>query len=341
MLPFATPELAGVPAGIKVAPEDFRVDEIPAYLPSGEGPHLYVRIEKRCRDTAEVAKELARHFGLPQREVGYAGQKDRQAVTTQWMSLPGVAAEDALQWQGEGVRVLEAVPHRNKLRTGHLRGNRFRILLRGVDEEGFLQLRRILDAIAERGLPNYFGAQRFGRDGDNAELGRTILLGEREDPRLRRALRDGRLRRFLVSAFQSEIFNRVLAKRLEDGSWDTPLLGDVLQRLPAGRPFLCSDPEADAPRVASFECSITGPLPGGRMHPVPEGEAARLEAEVLAASGVSEEALLRSRDAPGGRRPLRLFVRPQASLVEEGAWLDFELPPGAYATVLLREITKS
>mgnify|MGYP001193049713 CR=1 FL=1 len=333
-LPYATPELPGVAAAIKVQPEDFRVDEIPLYPPSGEGEHLFVHVEKIGRDTLHVARDLARALGVSPREVGIAGQKDRHAVTTQWMSFPGVSPEAAEGLAGEGFRVLTAVRHGNKLRTGHLRGNRFRILLRGAsDAEAVARTARALE---ERGLPNYFGAQRFGRSGENAALGRELLRGTPSG----KGVRDRRLQKLLLSALQSEIFNGVLARRLEEGTWDRPQAGDVLQRLETGGLFVCEDPEVDGPRVASFECSVTGPLPGPKMRPRPRGEPAALEEAVLREAGLEAEDFARRRETPGARRPFRLPVRIEVEEDPEGVALSFELPSGAYATSVLREIVK-
>lgn len=332
-LPYVTPEFPGVPAAIKALPEDFQVDEIPLYSPSGEGDHLFVHVEKVGRDTLHVARDLARALGVSPREVGIAGQKDRHARTTQWMSFPGVPPERAEGLAGEGFRVLSATRHGNKLRTGHLRGNRFRIRLRGADD--LEAVTRSARALEERGLPNYFGPQRFGRSGENATLGLAILRNAPEG----RAVRDRRLRKLLLSALQSEIFNRVLAKRLEEASWDRPLPGDVLQRLDSGGLFVCEDPDTDRPRVAAFECSITGPLPGPRMRPHPTGEPADLEKAILGEFGLEPTDFPR-REAPGERRPLRLPVQIDVVEDPEGVILRFELPSGAYATSLLREITK-
>jgi len=333
-LPFVTPDLPGVSGRIKAVPEDFRVDEIPLYPTTGEGDHLFVRVEKRGKDTLFVARALARALGVSPREVGIAGQKDRHAVTTQWMSFPGVAPEAAFGLAGEGFRVLEAARHPHKLRTGHLKGNRFRIRLR--DAEDLEGVERIARALEKRGLANYFGEQRFGRSGENAVLGRKLLRGDPEAV----SIRDRRLQKLLVSAVQSEVFNRVLARRLREGSWDAPLEGDVLQKLDSGGLFVCEDPEAEAPRVRSFECSITGPLPGPRMRPVPRNEPARLEEEAVREAGIGPEDFAKRRDAPGARRPFRLPVRIGVERDPEGIVLDFELPAGAYATSLLREITK-
>ncbi len=337
-LPYVTPDLPGTGGIAKVVPEDFRVDELPAYLPCGEGEHTFLHVEKRGRNTREVVADLARMLGVSEREAGVAGQKDRHALTTQWVSLPGVAPEKAAGLEGPGFRVLEARRHGNKLRTGHLRGNRFELRLRGTDAEGLARARAVGDALAVRGLPNYYGPQRFGRFGDNGEVGRLLLLGA-DDPRVRR-VRDRTQRRFLISAFQSEVFNRVLATRVADGTWAAPLEGDVLQKLPAGGSFVCEDPAADAPRVASFELSITGPMPGRKVRPAPRGAPAELEARVLAETGVTAEHLARTSDAEGTRRALRLPLALDVREDDEGLLLSFELPPGAYATVVLREIVK-
>ncbi len=338
-LPYVTPDLPGTGGGYKVTPEDFRVDELPAYLPSGEGEHTYLHVEKRGLETRDVVRAIARALSVREAEVGAAGQKDRYALSTQWLSVPRVDPAKALAVAGEGFRVLEAKRHGNKLRTGHLRGNRFRLRIRGGLPDAAARARAIAAALAARGLPNFYGPQRFGRAGDNALLGRLLLQGA-DDPRLGRARRDPKLRRLLISAFQSEVFNRVLAKRMADGTWTTPLAGDVLEKLASGGLFVCADPAADAPRVTAFELSVTGPMPGPRVRPAPDGEPAALEAAILAETGVTLEALGRSRDAEGARRALRIRVEPMVEEDPEGVILAFELPAGSYATVVLDEVVK-
>ncbi len=170
-LPYATPDLPGSGGTLRAAAEDFRVDEVPAYLPSGAGPHLYVRIEKRGRTTPDALRALARALGVPERDAGYAGLKDRDAVTTQWLSFPAARDPDPAALEGPGLRVLEVSRHANKLRAGHLRGNRFAIVVRGGDVE---RARAAAAALAARGLPNFFGPQRFGSEGRNAAVGRAV-----------------------------------------------------------------------------------------------------------------------------------------------------------------------
>ncbi len=338
-LPLWTADLPGVGGLAKASPDDFEVEEIPAYLPSGAGEHLYLWIEKRGRTTPEVAQAVAGALDLPGRAVSWAGLKDRQGVTRQWLS-----AHTPKPWpaalEGDGFRVLRAERHENKLRPGHLRGNRFRLLVRGASDAE--RARAILARLSERGLPNWFGPQRFGRYGDNASLG-LALLGRGEHPGAERARRDRFLRRLALSALQSELFNRTVALRIEEGAFERPLPGDLLQLGEDGRGplFRCEDVALDAPRVARFEATPTGPMAGPRMR-APAGEALGLEARVLEAAGLSAADLERlGPDAEGARRPIR--VRPiDAEVLElpEGLRLSFSLPRGAYATSLLRELVK-
>jgi len=316
----------------RAEPEDFRVDEIALYPPSGSGGHTFVRIEKRLLTSDGVARQLAAIAGVPARDVGYAGRKDRVALTTQWMSVPGLDPEKALGLKLEGVRILEAVAHPHKLRTGQLRGNRFTIRVRSVDDAAEAEAREVLERAVAVGMANPFGAQRFGHRGRNADLGRELLEGKR-------APRDRRKARFLLSALQSEVFNRVLAER------PLPLeaveAGDVAQVVESGGLFIVEDVEAETERARNFEISATGPIFGNKMVN-PAGAVAAREAEVMSAMGIpSAQDLVPPRGIrlPGGRRPLR--VRPQnpsMSRDDDGLLLEFGLPSGSYATVLLAQL---
>ena len=314
------------------------MEEIPAYPPQGSGPHLWLLVEKRGRTTREVVRALAAALDVPEREAGFAGLKDKQAVTTQWLSFPAPRDPDPAALAGDGFRVLQASRHKNKLRTGHLRGNRFRVVVRGGD---LPRARFAAEALAARGLPNFYGPQRFGAEGDNAAVGRTLLLGRLDDPRVRRAARDRFLRRLAISAYQSLLFNRWLAERIADGLFARALPGDVMRRLPAGGFFACQDPEADQPRLTRFEISPAGPMFGHRMPPA-AGEAAAREERLLQAEGIAlEDFARRGRgEAGGARRAARLPVAVELEPVPEGYAARFELPPGAYATVVLRELVK-
>lgn len=337
-LPFVTAGLPGSGGTLKASPEDFRVDELPAYLPSGAGPHLYLRVEKRGRTTRDVLRELAARLGVPERDAGYAGLKDREAVTTQWLSFPAARDPDPASLAGDGFRVLEGSRHANKLRTGHVRGNRFAVTVRGGDLE---PARACAAALAVRGLPNFFGPQRFGADGRNAEVGRAILRAERT-PEAGRAARDRFLRRLSISAWQSAAFNRWLSERMDDGLFATALAGDVLRKLESGGTFVCEDPATDGPRVASFEVSPAGPMPGHRLRPSSAGVPREREERILRAEGMTLADLARGGDeAQGTWRAARLPVAIALEPVEGGYRAAFDLPRGSYATVVMRELMKS
>ena len=338
-LPFVTADLPGSGGRVKASPEDFRVDELPAYLPSGSGPHLYVKVEKRGRTTRDVVRELARLIGVPDRDVGSAGLKDSAAVTTQWLSFPLARDPDPAALAGEGWRVVEASRHGNKLRTGHLRGNRFAIAVRGGD---LACAAACAAALSARGLPNFFGAQRFGAAGDNAEVGRALLLGQREDPAVRRASRDRFLRRLVLSAWQSRAFNTWLAERLADGLFATALAGEPLKKLATGGVFTCEDPAADQPRLEAFEVAPAGPMFGHKLRPAARGEALAREERVLAREGVALSDLARGGDeTEGTRRPARLPLTIDLSPLDDGYLAAFDLPRGSYATVVMAELTKA
>jgi len=334
LLPRLTSDVPGCGGAFKLVPEDFEVEELPAYLPSGEGEHLYLWLEKRGRDTREVVRALAAALGVAEDDIGVAGMKDRQAVTRQLLSVPARAEARLGDFSLEGVTVHWARRHGNKLRTGHLKGNRFRLRLRGVRDVG--AARESFARLTAGGVPNYFGEQRFGRAGDNADLGRLLVLGQRLPKRP-----DRFQRKLYLSAFQSRLFNRALAARVRAGTLATALAGDVLRKEETGGLFVCESPEVDGPRVAAFEVSPAGPLFGPRMTAA-AGEVAALEARLLEEEGVTLDDFRRGGgETEGGRRPYRVRLGA-AELAPEGEdlWLTFELPRGAYATEVLHELLK-
>jgi tRNA pseudouridine13 synthase len=318
---------------LRARPEDFVVDEVPLFAPSGEGGHTFVRIEKRLRTTEEVARLLARAADVSPRDVGYAGRKDRVAVTRQWFSVPGLLPETARALDIEGMRVLDAIPHGHKLRTGALRGNRFELRVTDVPGALLESAAGRLAGLVERGMPNRFGAQRFGRDGDNAERARKLL-----EPGAR--VRDRRQARFLLSALQAAVFNEVLARR--SGHEGELLAGDVAVVCASGGLFVVEDLSVEQPRADAFEISPTGPIFGTRVVQ-PEAAAAELESLALAEWGVPGPAELqppRGVRLRGARRPLR--IRPAEARCERvgdaALALGFTLPAGCYATVLVEEL---
>jgi tRNA pseudouridine13 synthase len=335
-LPLATADLPGSGGRLRASPEDFRVDEVPAYLPTGSGPHLYLRVEKRNRTTPDVLRHLARVLGVPERDAGYAGLKDREAVTAQWLSFPVARDPDPASLAGPGLAVLEVSRHANKLRPGHVRANRFDVVVRGGD---LGRARCCAAALADRGLPNYFGPQRFGAGGRNAAVGRSLLLGERT-PETGRAARDRFLRRLCISAYQALLFNRWLSERMADGLFSTALAGDVLKKLDTGGLFTCEDPALDGPRVARFEVTPAGPMFGHKLRPA-SGEPLAREERLLAAEGITLAGFARGGgEAEGTRRAARLPIPIALEPVEDGYRARFELPKGGYATVVMRELMK-
>lgn len=320
-------------ARFRERPEDFVVDEVAGFEPSGQGEHLLLTIEKRGLNTSDVARRLAQWAGVRDVAIGYAGLKDRHAVTRQRFTvhLPGRDAPEPAALESDGLRVLDAQRHSRKLPRGALAGNRFELLLREVTgDAGAIDAR--LEAIAREGVPNYFGEQRFGRAGDNVAQALAMFAGRR----VRREERS-----VLLSAARSELFNRVLGERVRDGSWNRGLDGEVWM-LDGRRSVFGpepSSPELDA-RCTGFDVHPTGPLWG------------RGELRTTGACRALEEAVLEAGDGPALRSGLEaagmeqerrsLRMRPATMTwhrpVRDALCLSFELPPGAYATTVLAEL---
>lgn len=321
----------GVSGVIRSRPEDFVVEEIPRVTPGGEGGHLWLWVEKRLANTDWVAGQLSRVGGCRHRDVGYAGLKDRHAVTRQWFSVPaGDAGPEVFSGvQIEGVRVLEGRLHQRKLKRGTLDGNRFELVIRDFDGDVADTTRR-LERVRATGVPNYFGPQRFGHGGRNVEKAYDLLSRGVRLPRNKKSI--------YLSALRSFLFNQVLAKRVLDGSWNTMLDGELAMLDGSHSIFPCAMPDADIEdRCARLDIHPTGPMPGeGGDGPV--GEAGALENEVLANWTELNEVLLGKR-VQASRRALRLCPAGLEWEFADGAVrVIFSLPPGAYATTVLREI---
>lgn len=339
--PLITPDLPGT-GGALGGSDDFEVEELPAYLPRGTGQHLFVWIEKREMTTPAAVQSLASALRVQARSIGHAGLKDRSAVTRQWLSIEGDGSLETRLARAElpdRLRVLVAARHENKLRTGHLRGNRFRAVLRGCQPDGLARARAVLAALEQRQLPNYYGPQRFGRRGDNASRGLALLRGEGRRPR------DKRQYRLLISSLQAQLFNEFVARRLRDRTLHTVLDGDVLQKRDSGALFVSEQRELDQKRLQRGEIALTGPICGPRaVAPRSGSDAEAWEAEMLDRLGVSHDAFRRfGRLARGGRRPLTVKIEQATAMPtgDGGIELRFSLPAGSYATVLLREVSKS
>ncbi len=320
-----TPRTGGV---LRSLPEDFQVDETPLYLPSGEGEHLYLQVRKTGHTTAHLMRELALQLGLRPQDVAAAGLKDRHAVTTQWLSLPGKAERRLPNFTLEGTEILQVSRHANRLGMGHLKGNRFTVRVREAAGTAALA-QATLEQLQALGIPNYFGPQRFGLGGLNAEEGLRVLRGESR-------LRDPAVRRFLVSSVQSLIFNRFLALRLERGLFAGLLSGDMAKKHDTGGVFEVQDAETESARAARGEVSATGTLFGRKVKPLTQ-DAGLLEGEALAAWGLTPAAFSSRK---GDRRITRIFAEDAAVTPEDdGYTVTFALPRGSFATSLLRELT--
>jgi tRNA pseudouridine13 synthase len=374
------PPLAG---RLKSLPHDFVVEEIPAYLPAGEGHHLFLWLEKVDISAEQLLRHLARTLHIASTDIGLAGLKDRRAVTRQWVSVPAACVDRLPAVETDQIHVLEIHRHSHKLRTGHLRGNRFRILLRdaacrdlspdpvhstaptsapawfgspggpeqhpppdpvGATARGgaacsaaLRQAQALAAVICQRGFPNYFGEQRFGREGDTLQWGWDLLTqakSPRDIPYSRRKF----LLKLALSAVQAELFNRALAERLGDGLVDTVLAGDVMAVVASGGQFLAEDPAVEQPRCDRYETVITGPLFGPKMRQ-PRGEPGEREQRLLTHVGLSPAAFAAFGHLLAGTRRAYLVRPPEllVSAVPEGLRFEFTLPPGVYATTLLRE----
>jgi tRNA pseudouridine13 synthase len=393
-LPFLTEDHPGTGGRIKAKPQDFVVEEIPLYEPSGEGQHVYVGLEKRGLSTYQTINSIALQLGVPTREIGYAGLKDARAVTRQMISIDGVDPARVEALDLPGVKILWVDRHRNKLKMGHLAGNRFTIRVRDVDNEAEAKAGAVLDELGRRGVPNYFGEQRFGVRRNTHRLGRAMLRGDANalaheylggpqpgDPPLAQAARrafdagdyqaalakwpssqreerrvlaaavrhggdvqrglrllDKKLRRLFVSAYQSYLFNRLLAARIQ--ALDRLELGDVAFIHASGAAFLVKDPAIEQLRADRFEISPSGPLYGPKVL-LAEGRPGQQEQDLLAESGLAlDEFRLPGVRLKGARRPYRIPLTELQIGWDGGLMLSFRLPPGSYATEVLREVMK-
>ena len=322
------PQAEGV---IRSCPDDFIVEEIPRVHPEGEGGHLWLLVEKRSANTDWVAKELARATDCVPRDVGFAGLKDRHAITRQWFSLPfsSTTLENLENSEIEGVRILESRQHTRKLKRGTLDGNRFQLKIRCFKGDKDQTIQR-LEKIRTTGVPNYFGPQRFGFRGQNVEQGFRLLD---RNARLQRSKRS-----IYLSAIRSFLFNQVLAERLRRGDWNTIIDGDLAMLNGTQSIFLCEKPDADIEdRARRHDIHPTGPMPGDNGTQ-PSRLAKEMEQAVLGNWPLLTK-VLGAQGVQAGRRALRLCPAGlDWSFEGDDLELTFALPPGAYATTVLREI---
>lgn len=333
--PYSTAEHPGIGGRIKVELEDFEVEEVPAYEPTGEGAHLYLWIEKRDLGAEYVIRQLAQRLAIRPGDIGTAGMKDRRAVTRQWVSVPEQAEQRLAKLDGEGLRVLRISRHNNKLRPGHLKGNRFRILIRDVANDALERVQPIMELIRREGLPNYYGEQRFGHFNETVDLGWAILRGEAS------AKRKPFLNKLALSSVQSQLFNEYVARRMSDHLMRTVLPGDVLAKWPVGGMFVSTDAKVDQSRLDAREIIPAGPMFGKKMYQSAD-VAAQREAAILNVHQLTVDSFRGFGSLlDGTRRHNFVYVDDlQCENDPAGLRVSFSLPAGSYATVLLAEFMK-
>jgi len=343
-----------IPFHFRQNARDFVVDEIPLYEFSGEGEHLVLLMRKKNLASWDAISIIANHLGINAREIGYAGLKDKNALTKQYISVLKKYEEKLESFEHENIKFIEKTYHNNKIRLGHLKGNRFFVRLKKVTPTAAAKLSEALKKIKKEGMPNFFGYQRFGTDGDNYKLGEEILQGKRKE-------RNVKLKRLYINAYQSHMFNLWLSRRLEinalvssfQGNELGDILnlpasdvselkkqhhpfkifrGDILKHYPHGAPFEYGGLEEDMERLNAKEIVPTGLLPGKRSKRA-SGTARQIEKEFDA----------EYEQIDGDRRYAWVYPEGvEGEYKENEAWyeLHFTLPKGSYATVLIEELAK-
>ncbi len=336
--------------------KDFVVREIPLYEWSGEGEHLILQIRKRDMTTWQMLKVLSQVTGLKERDFGYAGLKDKDGMTIQFISMPKIKEATLENFHHDKIKIIDRAIHKNKLKIGHLKGNHFFIRLKKVNPTDAKKLKEAVKSIKKLGFPNYFGYQRFGKDGDNFEYAKKVLSGEIKE-------RNKKMKKFFISAYQSHLFNLWLSKRVEisklfDGFdveelnrlFNFPketikqlkaqphffklLPGELMHHYPHGRVFIAEDLEAEATRFFQKDITPTGLLTGKKAT-LATGIAANYEKDF------SKEAEAFASQMNGTRRFAWIWAEELEMIYKEEEWqveLNFALPKGSYATVLLEEL---
>ncbi len=344
---------ASIDFHFKQTPRDFVVEEIPLYEFSGEGEHLILQVRKKNLSTNEMVGQIARYLGIKNKEIGYAGLKDKNAMTVQYISLHKKHEEALENFNFDGIKILSKTYHNNKLRIGHLKGNRFYIKLKKVNPTSAEKIDEALKNIKKFGMPNFFGYQRFGNDGDNHILGEKLAKGEARE-------RNPRVKRLLINAYQSHLFNLWLSRRLEintlvnsfkveeiESLLNMPneevkkmkeqkhpfklISGDVMEHYPHGRLFDFEGEEEDLKRFYERDISPTGLLCGKKVR------------HATSTARDIEKDYDDEINADGARRYAWVFpteIEGRFNKQEAQYEMNFTLPKGSYATVLIEEIAK-
>lgn len=344
---------ASIDFHFKQSPRDFVVEELPLYEFSGEGEHLILFVRKKNLSTTEMVGQIARYLGIKNKEIGYAGLKDKHAMTKQYISLHKKHEESMENFNFEGIKIVSKTYHNNKIRIGHLKGNRFYIKVKKVNPTSAIKIDEALKNISKEGMPNYFGYQRFGNDGDNHILGEKIAKGLARE-------RNPRVKRLLINAYQSHLFNLWLSRRLEINSLvrsfeskeletllNLPnnevekmksqthpfklMSGDIMEHYPYGKLFDYDGDENDLERFNNRDISVTGLLCGSKV---------KVSSSI---AGDIEKDFNDEINADGARRYAWIYptdIEGRFNAVEAQYEMNFTLPKGSYATVLIEEIAK-
>ncbi len=391
--PYLTADLPGIGGQIKTIPADFFVEELPKYEPSGEGQHVYITVEKTNLTTLKMIGMMARALEVNRKAIGYAGLKDAHAVTRQTISVDGITEDAARALEISGVKILRVSRHRNKLKPGHSAGNKFVIRVRGVEKSALAVAEAVIARLQARGIPNYFGEQRFGHRNNSQWLGKALvqndmdtflqeLLGKPQpteappaqharalfdsgdwaaaleafptflrDERavLRQLVRTGdrrqavraldrRLKRLYVSAYQSYLFNKLLAQRLP--TVHQLEKGDVAYIHRNGACFVVEDAQSEQPRADALAISPAGPMFGAKVLAAHGKPGARENALLVEEGIVPGDFKVPGVNFNGERRPYRIPLTDASLWWDDGLMVSFALPPGVYATMVLREIMK-
>jgi tRNA pseudouridine13 synthase len=333
--PFITGDLPGIGGTIKAVPEHFQVEETLPYDPCGEGEHVFIKLRRAGWNTVDVAGALGKVFGLKGPDIGWGGRKDKNAVTTQTFSLrlPMDLSLSAVETRLRSLPfdLIELQRHGNKLKTGHVAANQFRIVVSGLAPQAEEKAAAIAGVLKSNGVPNYYGEQRFGHQFRNLDRAAALV---------RRGKTRGKKEAFTVSVLQSALFNYWLIERIRRGHFRMLLQGDVARKTDTGGLFIVEDLEEAAQRFESGRIIYTGPIFGYKMMPA-AGTAGDHEEKLLKDFGLAPD-IFRPLRAPGSRRVAVIHLHDLAlQPVFQGLEFTFTLPAGAYATTVLREFTRS
>ena len=337
-LPYITKDIQGIGGYIREKNEDFLVEEIPMYEPCGEGTHLYINITKNGLTTLDVQKFISEKTGIKLNDIGFAGMKDKNAITTQTISIlvETIKPEEIIEKiKDSEFKINWYRLHKNKLKPGHLRGNKFEIVISGIKipiEEAFEKCEKISEIIKEKGIPNYYGPQRFGINEDNIQKGLDIIKGKYTP-------KSPWMKRFLVSAYQSYLCNIYLSERIKQNKFNTLIKGDIAKKYDSGGMFEVIDLDTEQKRYENKEITFTAPIYGRKFWEA-TNESGEFEKQILE-NNTDMEKFSKIKNK-GSRREGRILIPDlEVEKLSDKIKLKFSLPKGSFATNIVREFTKN